>query len=852
MIPKYLRISGFLSYQEPIELDFTGFDLACISGQNGAGKSSLLDAMTWALFGQARRRDDSVINSHAGAAEVVFDFWYEKHLYRVQRSKAPNKSTILEFYLHDDERWRPLTEHTMRETEARIEQTLRMDYETFINASFFLQGKADQFAQQRPGDRKRILGSILGLEMWETYRERAYNRRRRLELEQAANDRLLAEINAELNEEDARRARLAELKQNLKQLEELRKEKGKNLEQLRRLKSSLDEQRRLVDMLKGQLRAARERLDQRCRRLESRLAERQQAQAQLDCAEEVEAAYRRWQAARQELERWETVAANFRQYDSQRSAPLMAIESERSRLEQSRKNLRQQQREIVSLENSLPELIAELAIASNKVDATLKQLDLRAGLDSELFKLQGAQTEALAENKRLKAEMAELKERILRLKQASGVDCPLCGQPLNPEDRQKLIESLELQGRDLGDRYRANQEVVRAGDERQKTIQREIKNLQLVEVDLRQQQRTLDQLQHRKGQIDDTLNLWDANGGKELDRIEQKLNAEDYAQEARSELAKIDAALSELGYDAAEHDRTRKAELEGRATEEQLRQLEMARAALTPLQREIEDLQTQTAVDETETKTLQESFDLAMRKYEEDAANLPDVEQVEQELFDLQEQENRVRMQVGGATQAVEVLKTLRVRQVEKSEQRNGMAAQIARLRSLERAFSKDGVPALLIEQALPEIEGQANDILDRLTNGNMSVRFATQKEYKDKSRDDKRETLDILISDSAGWREYEMFSGGEAFRVNFAIRLALSRVLSQRAGARLQSLVIDEGFGSQDAEGRQRLLEAINMVRPDFAKILVITHLEELKDAFPARIEVEKTETGSQLRMVA
>ena len=127
-----------------------------------------------------------------------------------------------------------------------------------------------------------------------------------------------------------------------------------------------------------------------------------------------------------------------------------------------------------------------------------------------------------------------------------------------------------------------------------------------------------------------------------------------------------------------------------------------------------------------------------------------------------------------------------------------------------------------------------------------MSVRFITQREYKDKKRDDLRETLDIQISDRVGVRDYEMFSGGEAFRVNFAIRLALSEVLAQRAGARLQTLVIDEGFGSQDEMGRQRLIEAINTVKPDFAKILVITHIDSLKDAFPARIEVEKTPRGS------
>ena len=95
------------------------------------------------------------------------------------------------------------------------------------------------------------------------------------------------------------------------------------------------------------------------------------------------------------------------------------------------------------------------------------------------------------------------------------------------------------------------------------------------------------------------------------------------------------------------------------------------------------------------------------------------------------------------------------------------------------------------------------------------------------------------------------LVSGGEAFRVNFAIRLALSEVLAQRAGARLQTLVIDEGFGSQDVQGRQRLIEAINQVRGDFAKILVITHIDELKDAFPTRIEVEKTDQGSSIRVL-
>jgi len=66
-----------------------------------------------------------------------------------------------------------------------------------------------------------------------------------------------------------------------------------------------------------------------------------------------------------------------------------------------------------------------------------------------------------------------------------------------------------------------------------------------------------------------------------------------------------------------------------------------------------------------------------------------------------------------------------------------------------------------------------------------------------------------------------------------------------------LQTLVIDEGFGTQDARGRERLVEAINAIQDDFARVLVITHIDELKDAFPARLEVTKTPDGSVVEVV-
>ncbi|MDX2270900.1 MAG: SMC family ATPase [Cyanobacteriota bacterium] len=168
----------------------------------------------------------------------------------------------------------------------------------------------------------------------------------------------------------------------------------------------------------------------------------------------------------------------------------------------------------------------------------------------------------------------------------------------------------------------------------------------------------------------------------------------------------------------------------------------------------------------------------------------------------------------------------------------------------LANAYGRNGIPALIIENVLPELETTANQILSRLTAHQLHLQFVTQRSGRRSSK--LIDTLDILIADPQGTRPYETYSGGEAFRINFAIRLALSRLLAQRSGASLQTLLIDEGFGTQDQTGRQQLVAAINAVSSDFACILVITHIPSLRDAFPHRIEVERSPQGSRLHILS
>ncbi|MCX6002565.1 MAG: hypothetical protein NTY79_08580 [Chloroflexi bacterium] len=133
------------------------------------------------------------------------------------------------------------------------------------------------------------------------------------------------------------------------------------------------------------------------------------------------------------------------------------------------------------------------------------------------------------------------------------------------------------------------------------------------------------------------------------------------------------------------------------------------------------------------------------------------------------------------------------------------------------------------------------------MTDNRMSISL---EPLKDTKKGSVVETLDIKIADELGTRSYEMYSGGEAFRIDLALRIAISRLLVRRAGASMPILIIDEGFGTQDNAGVEKLVEAIHSIQDDFEKVFVITHLDEIKERFPVLINITKTAEGSMITL--
>ena len=244
MIPQLLSLTYFICYRRAT-LDFAGIHVACLAGENGAGKSALLDAITWAVWGKSRaRRDDELIHGTPpyppGGDEMAVEFTFDlgDQAYRVLRRRRAGKrgSSLLDFQIQDDRRWRSIAESGVRATQEKIQRVLRLDYDTFINSAFLRQGRADEFTVKTAAERKRVLGDILGLDRWAEYEERARGRLRDIRAEAEVIELRLQEINGELARRPQYEAQLQEARhlRRFRPLTSRSRQRGQNCDTLKR------------------------------------------------------------------------------------------------------------------------------------------------------------------------------------------------------------------------------------------------------------------------------------------------------------------------------------------------------------------------------------------------------------------------------------------------------------------------------------------------------------------------------------------------------------------------------------------------------------------------------------------
>lgn len=316
-----IQARAFLSHADT-DLHLNGERLIALTGANGAGKSSLVvDAPLFALFDDARGRTDDLVQTGSTEMSVLVEFELAGARYRVTRLRSTRSGgrSSLELAIADGDAWRPLTGESIRETEQRIRELLRMDAATFETAVVLVQGEAMRFADATAGERKRILGQVLGLDVYERAEAAARDRARTV-------DARMAGARQEL---DRLEQRIDDLADAPEQLETFRAEAARieadiaaaavgladAEQQLRALAVDAAAARAAitdVERIADELRALKVRWERAEERRQEAAAARAAAQRTIDAAADIEAAAAALPGMRERLDAMEALEATVR------------------------------------------------------------------------------------------------------------------------------------------------------------------------------------------------------------------------------------------------------------------------------------------------------------------------------------------------------------------------------------------------------------------------------------------------------------------------------------------------------------------------------------------------------------
>ena len=194
MRPVSLTLDGFSSYHEPQTVDFEDVRLACITGHNGAGKSSIFEGMAWGLFGYVTNGDiDSIVNDGCERAEVEFVFDHGNERYRVTRTRVKGKKTSARIDRRVDGDFETFEASGVRAVDKEIEKLIRISPDTFVATVLMGQEDSGRFARATPAERKEILSEIIGLDQ---YQELAKGAREHMRTARQAHSALQEQIDA--------------------------------------------------------------------------------------------------------------------------------------------------------------------------------------------------------------------------------------------------------------------------------------------------------------------------------------------------------------------------------------------------------------------------------------------------------------------------------------------------------------------------------------------------------------------------------------------------------------------------------------------------------------------------------
>lgn len=766
--------------------------LVGILGDNGSGKTTILEAIAWALYGKARGDNDSLIWRMApgkAAAVVELVFAFNGQTIQVKRSLTMQKSTA------EMRQNQKVIANSLKAVNEKILELLAMSRDEFFN-SYFTGQKDLNFLGSIKGamDRERFIAKMLGYEK-------------------------ITEVQGTTTKEGT-------IRYDLRQLEN----------QVNRLEGALGniEQVQLeISILSAELTSARATVELMNVNLDLAIAQKQQIELDLSKLELARDQYREFMSQQHtyyaQLERlsreialktnqcsqahaaiaiYEALAQAVADYEAletelNRLAKIKEEFTKRAELEQRCQFLSQELQNLDQQIRVLPNQIAALANIETSIatlEIELERVNLAIKTDTQIWQNSQAELRAAIKTAEDTLEKLTHQQRVIVDAGAAGI-CPTCERPLESEfvhvvsglmnQQERLRSDLENWHQAL---FNLKNPTTSSLHDLTQQLQSQLQKQRQAELKIRTDMGSIQLFQnqhHRLSQEYQNLQI-------QINQLPATFALESYQQ--------LSLAVQTLKPKYTEY-------LRSQGVKQRWQELETEVTNLTEEQQQLQS-QIQSLATEITSLNYQEVAYMQLKQ-----ALVTAQQQLETRRTELSQVQQHLALTDQALTTAQNQAQALREKQGAFRTAHN----QKALVQSLDQAFTD--LRQHLTAEIRPQLADAASIFLNQLTDGR----------YNALEIDEKYNV--IVLSD--GDRK-PVISGGEEDIVNLCLRLAISQMITERSGQSFSLLILDEVFGSLDDNRRHNVLGLLNALEQQFEQVLVISHLDTIKDSLNHTIQLE------------
>lgn len=855
-----IELVNFRSHKKTV-LDLTSFESVVIIGKNGAGKSTFAYGFCYGFWGDIEGiKISELIKTNADDMHVAIGFIHDDgNKYKVVRgvkvTGVKKKTFTSHLSLLQQNAAGDMVDvsgNSISDTTKQISAMLGdLKAKTAIHSNFDLQGESSRFMQASASDRRRLFEDILNLQIYETLEKNA-----RAKAKEAKTILQGLDIDDEKeavleNEIKDIEAKSGSLKKKVEDLQKILDELAKRIHDLQAIveggTKNLDDQKspllEQIVKIQADLVVSQKKLAD----FDSILAEKDTINTEYEKLQEKNKELKNAQDARQAY----TIAVG------EKKALSGTLEFTSARLSKSQKELVENQ---TAVSNESMAIQKKHEIESDDIESWMSsrvvELKTEQGTNSanrakyqkELEANMMKQNDLMGDIATLSSNIKSISQQVEKIESA-GALCPVFNkacEKLTQEQRDAELESLAKERKD--------KEGKKAGlVEQQESCKADNKRLsELINKAIDTDKRLGQSILRLENDIEGFARL-KVSAQKEIEELGVAIK-DDEVEVVRlgQEIEKTNLAIEKTGFNPEEYSVLENAikALEAGGWQEKREKLVLAEATISDLKEKIEGLQQREKDIKSQVSSIEALLEIRQKEIEK-AKN--DMEATNAVVSENKTKKAEMSVELSELFKKLGISQTLLNQMREQKNKSIQYQQRLVEFGILEKTYKK--ARALIVENSVPKFQELCNEILDYL-EVSIRVRIETLEETKDSRTKEIKlvPTFKIIVVDGKNGveRDYNTWSGGEKQRINLAIRQALSTILLNRAGTKMDLIIIDESDSALDDAGKDALIRLVQAnVEGRFgraAKVMCITHTEDIKDSFPVRILVEMVRGSSKV----